>query len=86
MSFLSISLTILIVSTCGSLVRVVVGPTVWDRLLGFSLAASKITLAVVITAVSIPENYLLDLAMLLSMLGFLGTVLLARYVERRGIV
>lgn len=86
MSFLTLALTVLAVSACGSLIRVVIGPTVWDRLLGFGLAASKITLAVVITAVSIPENYLLDLAMLLSMLGFLVTVLLARYIERRGIV
>lgn len=86
MNFLTLALTVLAVSACGSLIRVVIGPTVWDRLLGFGLAASKITLAVVITAVSIPENYLLDLAMLLSMLGFLVTVLLARYIERRGIV
>lgn len=86
MSFLTLALAALAVSACGSLIRVVIGPTVWDRLLGFGLAASKITLAVVITAVSIPETYLLDLAMLLSMLGFLVTVLLARYIERRGIV
>jgi len=86
MNFMSLALVILAVSTCGSLVRVIIGPSVWDRLLGISLGASKITLAVVITAVSIPENYLLDLAMLLSMLGFLVTVLLARYIERRGLV
>ncbi len=86
MSFLSIALTLLILSTAGSLIRVIIGPTVWDRLLGVSLSASKITLAVVLTAVSIPENYLLDLAMLFSILGFLVTVLLARYIERRGLV
>ncbi len=86
MNFLTIALTLLILSTLGSLVRAVIGPTVWDRLLGIGLGASKITLAVIITAVSIPENYLLDLAMLFSVLGFLVTVLLARYIERRGLV
>ena len=86
MSFMHYALTLLIISTFGSLIRTFIGPTVWDRLMGISLGASKITLAVVVTAVSIPENYLLDLAMLLSVLGFLVTVLLARYIERRGIV
>ncbi len=86
MSFLNIALVLLILSTAGSLIRVIIGPTVWDRLLGVGLSASKITLAVVLTAVSIPENYLLDLAMLFSILGFLVTVLLARYIERRGLV
>ena len=84
MNFLHIALTLLILSTFGSLIRVIIGPTVWDRLLGIGLAASKVTLAVVVTAVSVPESYLLDLAMLFSILGFLVTVLLSRYIERRG--
>lgn len=86
MTFLQLSLTLLILSTVGSMIRVVIGPTIWDRLLGIGLSASKITLAVVIAAVSIPEGFLLDLAMLLSILGFLVTVLFSRYIERRGVV
>lgn len=86
MSFLSIALGLLGLSAFGSLIRVIIGPTVWDRLLGIGLGASKITLAVILLAVSIPENYLLDLALLFSVLGFLVTVLLARFVERRGVV
>jgi len=86
MNFSNIALTMLILSTLGSLIRVFIGPTVWDRLLGIGLSASKVTLAVVIIAVTVPESYLLDLAMLFSVLGFLVTVLLSRYIERRGIV
>lgn len=86
MTFLEVALVLLVLSTVGSMVRIVIGPTVWDRLLGLGLSASKITLAVIITAVSVPESYLLDLALVLSILGFLVTVLLARYIERRGIV
>ena len=86
MSFLSVALGLLGLSAFGSLIRVIIGPTVWDRLLGIGLGASKITLGVILLAVSIPENYLLDLALLFSVLGFLVTVLLARFVERRGVV
>lgn len=86
MSFLDLALGMLGISTFGSLIRVIIGPTIWDRLLGIGLGASKITLGVIILAVSIPENYLLDLALLFSVLGFLVTVLLARFVERRGVI
>ena len=84
MSFTQIAMMLIGLSTVGSLVRVVIGPTIWDRLLGLGLAASKITLAVILTSLAIAESYILDLALLFSILGFLVTVLLARYVERRG--
>ncbi len=86
MSFFDLVLGLLALSTFGSLIRVIIGPTIWDRLLGIGLGASKITLAVVMVAVSIPESYLLDLALLFAVLGFLVTVLLARFVERRGVI
>ena len=86
MNFLSIALGLLALSTFGSLIRVIIGPTIWDRLLGIGLGASKITLGVILLAVSIPESYLLDLALLFAVLGFLVTVLLARFVERRGVL
>ena len=82
--FYPVALALIGVSTVGSLIRVAIGPTIWDRLLGVGLGASKITLAVVIYGLSISESYIYDLALLFSVLGFLATVLLARFVERRG--
>ncbi|TVQ27856.1 MAG: pH regulation protein F [Spirochaetaceae bacterium] len=86
MDFYSAALLLIGVSTIGSLIRVVIGPTIWDRLLGIGLSASKITLGVIIIGLSISESYIFDLALLFSVLGFLVTVLLARFVERRGVV
>ncbi len=80
------ALAVIGLSTVGSLIRVVIGPTIWDRLLGIGLSASKITLGVIIIGLSISESYIFDLALLFSVLGFLVTVLLARFVERRGVV
>ncbi len=82
--FYPLALLLIGVSTVGTLVRVALGPTIWDRLLGVGLGASKITLAVVIYGLSIAESYIFDLALVFSVLGFLATVLLARFVERRG--
>jgi multicomponent Na+:H+ antiporter subunit F len=80
------ALSLIGISTIGSLVRVIMGPSIWDRLLGVSLSASKITLAVIIIALAFGESYILDIALLFSILGFLVTVLLARFVERRGVL
>jgi multicomponent Na+:H+ antiporter subunit F len=84
--FYLVALVLIGLSTVGSLVRVVLGPTIWDRLLGVSLGASKITLAVIIVSLASDLSYVLDLALVFSILGFLVTVLLARFVERRGVL
>ena len=86
MDFYSLTLVLIGLSTVGSLVRVVIGPTIWDRLLGVGLGASKITLGVVMVSLSISESYILDLALLFAILGFLVTVLLSRFVEQRGVL
>lgn len=86
MTFHLTAIVVIMVSIFGSLVRVVIGPTIWDRLLGLGLTASKVTLAVILTALMLGETYILDLALLFSILGFLVTVLLARFVERRGVL
>ncbi len=86
MDYFTLTTGLIALSAAGSLVRVLTGPTIWDRLLGISLTASKVTLAVVLASFVVGESYILDLALLFSLLGFLITVLLARFVERRGIV
>jgi len=86
MTILQLATLLITLSAIGSLVRVVIGPTVWDRMLGLGLTASKVTLGVILAAFLFEESYILDLALLFSILGFLVTVLLARYVERKGVL
>jgi len=86
MTILQLATLLITLSAIGSLVRVVIGPTIWDRMLGLGLTASKVTLGVILAAFLFEESYILDLALLFSILGFLVTVLLARYVERKGVL
>ena len=86
MNVFAITTGLIALSAVGSLVRVLVGPTIWDRLLGISLTASKVTLAVILASFTFEAGYILDLALLFSLLGFLITLLLARFVERRGVL
>lgn len=64
--------------------RILIGPTIWDRLLGLNLIASKILVAIVVLARLLDMTFLLDIALVYAVLGFLGTVLIARFIERRG--
>ena len=86
MSFYDMAMALIALSAVGSLIRVVIGPTIWDRLLGLGLTSSKVTLAVILASFIYDASYILDLALLFSILGFLITVLLARFVERRGVL
>ncbi len=86
MNYWEITTILIAASAIGSLIRVIIGPTVWDRMLGLGLTTSKVTLAIMLASFIHEETFLLDLAMLFSMLGFLVTVLLARFVERKGVL
>lgn len=69
----------------GGAVRIVIGPTVWDRLLGMGLISSKIIVAIVVFAHMLQRSFLLDVAIIYSLLGFISSVLVARFIERRHI-
>lgn len=84
--FTAIALSLLGLALLGSLVRVVLGPSIWDRLLGLGLGASKISLMVIIVYIRLGESYILDLALLFAILGFLVVLLIARYIEKRGVL
>lgn len=84
MSFLDIALLILAGLSFGGLVRILAGPTVWDRLLGMSLISSKVIVAIAIVAVLLDRSFLMDVAIIYSLLGFISSVLIARFIERKG--
>jgi multicomponent Na+:H+ antiporter subunit F len=41
-------------------------------------------MAIVLLSVISNQDYLLDIALIYAFLGFLGTVLIARFIEKRG--
>ena len=84
MTFLHVSLLVLFGLAIGGILRILIGPTVWDRLLGMSLISSKIIVAIVVAAVITDRSFLMDIAIIYSLLGFLSSVLIARFIERKG--
>ena len=84
MNFLEITLSGIAIYTVFSIIRVLLGPTIWDRLLSLNVISAKIIMAIVILSVLTKQEFLLDIALVYAFLGFLGTVLIARFIEKRG--
>ncbi|TVR58424.1 MAG: pH regulation protein F [Spirochaetaceae bacterium] len=84
MSFLNAVLIVVAVLGVGGVARVIIGPTIWDRILGLNLISSKIIVAIVFFALILEKSYLLDIAIVYSLIGFIGSVLISRFVEKKG--
>ena len=65
------------------IIRAVKGPSIWDRLLGVSLISTKVILIIVFFASYNQIAYLLDLAIVYALLGFIGTLFTACFLLRR---
>lgn len=66
-----------------ALVRVIWGPTLPDRVVAVDLIGVSAVCLMVVAAAANREPAFLDAAVVITLLGFLGTVAYARYAERR---
>jgi len=65
------------------MLRVIKGPSVWDRLQCLSLISTKILLIIVLFASIMDLTYILDIAIVYALLGFIGTVFTAQFLLKR---
>ena len=61
-------------------VRVLMGPSIWDRLLGMNLISVKIILIIVVFASVNNISYLLDFAVIYTLFGFIGVIFTALFL------
>ncbi len=85
--FLEIAITIarfaLIVAGVLAIVRLMRGPTLLDRWAAIDLLAVVVVGMIALTAIQSNQPALIDVALALGLVGFLGTVAFARFVEER---
>lgn len=84
MDFDELVLIVITIMSFAGLFRVLIGPTVWDRLLGFALFSSKAIVVAVLIGIVINRTYMIDVAIIYGVLGFIGTIMIARFIERKG--
>jgi len=75
----------IILAICIAFYRLVKGPTAPDRVIAGDMMANLATAVVVILSIYYEEAMLLDIAILLAILGFIGTLAISKYVEGRGV-
>lgn len=64
-------------------IRLVCGPTLPDRVVALDLFAVLSTAFLTIYAIDTDQQVFLDVAIVLALIAFLGTVAFALYIERR---
>lgn len=66
-------------ATAVAMVRVVIGPTIADRLTGLNVMSAQILAVLVLIAVKEGRSAYLDVALVYDIFGFLGTLAMTRY-------
>lgn len=73
-----------ILLTVMSTFRIIIGPTIWDRLLGLNLVTTKLIMIIVLIASLRQESFLLDIAIIYALLGFIGITFMSIYIQTKG--
>ena len=87
MTFLGISLivclSVLTISMVLSLIRLIIGPSLADRIIALEIMTFMIIGIVGIYSILTTQRAFLDVAVIISLISFLSTVAFAYYLERR---
>jgi multisubunit Na+/H+ antiporter MnhF subunit len=81
---LEILISLLAFSLILCFIRFFIGPDLPDRTIAFDLISIHAVAIIALFAMRIGSSVLTDATMVISVLGFLGTVMLARYWEQSG--
>lgn len=74
----------LTVSVVLAFIRLLRGPSLPDRVVAFDLMTSVAVGIMALYSIATKETVFLDVAIVLALISFLGTVAFARYLEQRG--
>ncbi|GAB4433718.1 MAG: monovalent cation/H+ antiporter complex subunit F [Chloroflexi bacterium OHK40] len=85
MGIFDLAMTTLMAATAISLAlttaRLLLGPSIPDRAMAFDMIMIHVVALISMYAVMVNQQSLLDSVLVVALLGFLGTVALARYIE-----
>jgi multicomponent Na+:H+ antiporter subunit F len=68
--------------TLFSLIRVGLGPTVADRVVGLDTLNTMVVATMIVLGAAFDQVIFIDVAIIYALLSFVGTLYVARYLER----
>ena len=81
----TVVLNVLVVALFLAFIRLVRGPSLPDRVVALELCGTVVVGMIAVQAIMSEQGVLLDVAIGLALVSFLGTVAFARYVQRGGV-
>ena len=78
----SVTLTTLALAAVLAFIRLIRGPTLPDRVIAIDLIGVLIVCLLVVVAASTAQQAFLDVAIVVALISFVGTVAYAQYIER----
>ncbi len=82
--FINIVIVLLIIAAFAGGIRIIIGPSLWDRLLSFSLLCSKIIIIIVLYSYANGQSFYLDISLVFAVLGFVGTTSISKFLQKKG--
>lgn len=79
-----ITMIFLIIAMIAILIKMILGPTLWDRLMCLNLFSAKTILLLSLYGIYRENMMLLDIAISYGIIGFLTITLLSRFILRGG--
>lgn len=80
---LQIALAMILLGLAVAFIRLAIGPSLADRVVALDMMTISIIAFCGVYAMIVDDPSFLDVAIVLALVGFLATVALARYAERR---
>ncbi|MCL1863270.1 MAG: monovalent cation/H+ antiporter complex subunit F [Defluviitaleaceae bacterium] len=78
-----IILIVMVIFLLFSVLKSVIGPTFWDRMLGMNLISTKVVLIIIIFASIMDTEYILDFAIVYALTGFICTIFISSFIAAR---
>jgi multicomponent Na+:H+ antiporter subunit F len=80
---INLSLIMMAVSLFIVLIRMIIGPSLEDRIIGMDLMVTIGIGIIAVYSIVSSQNIFLDIAVVMALIGFLGTSAFAYYMERK---
>ena len=80
-----ITILVYVIATACLLTGVMVlrGSNPWSRLLGFALVGNKVNMLIIVLALRTGHSYYLDIALVYTLLGYIGVLVISQYLASR---
>lgn len=83
---LIIALVIVALSMLGMLVRVIIGPSLADRVVALDAMGIQLMAIVALFSIFLSTKYILVVILMIGILAFLGTAVFAKYMDKGKVI